>query len=156
MRKPQRTGTRPIWRSARPFPTCSMLPTHWQMPYRGNSRRNSVAEAFLMLLHKLAAASTILVLSAAAALAKQVNAEISVFQFTPIEIRASIGDAVTWTNNDAIEHSVTSDSMRLGRPLFDTGFFEAGESRNLTFEESGTWLFHCARHPSMQGKIIVK
>jgi plastocyanin len=109
-----------------------------------------------MHLHKFAAASTILVLSAAAALAKEVRAEISIFQFMPIEIRASVGDTVTWTNNDAIEHSVTSDTMSFGRPLFDTGFFEAGESRRLTFEESGTWLFHCARHPSMQGKIIVK
>jgi plastocyanin len=109
-----------------------------------------------MLLHKLAAASTILVLSAAAALAKQVRVEMSVFQFTPTEIQASVGDTVTWTNNDSIEHSVTSDIVSLGRPLFDTGFFEAGESRNLTFEESGTWLFHCARHPSMRGKIIVK
>ena len=109
-----------------------------------------------MLFYKLVAASMILVLSAATALAKQVRAEISVFQFTPIEIRASVGDTVTWTNNDAIEHSVTSDTMSLGRPLFDTGFFEAGESRKIAFEEPGTWLFHCARHPSMQGKIIVK
>ena len=98
-----------------------------------------------MLLHTLAAA-----------LAKEVRADISVFQFMPAEIQAVAGDTVTWTNRDAIEHSVTSDTTSSGQPAFDTGFFDAGESRSLTFGEPGTWTFHCARHLSMQGKIIVK
>jgi plastocyanin len=88
--------------------------------------------------------------------AADTNAEIRTFQFMPKEISIVAGGTITWTNKDGIEHSVTSDAVAGGSPLFDTGFLKKGESRSLTFTGSGRFPFHCARHNSMTGVIVVK
>lgn len=62
-----------------------------------------------------------------------------------------VGDSVTWTNFDVVDHSATSDDG-----IFDTGLLSEGESRTVTFNETGTYNYHCTSHTWMTGKIIVK
>jgi plastocyanin len=71
--------------------------------------------------------------------------------FSPATITVSPGTTITWTNNDAVEHTVSSD---LG--LFDSGPIAAGETYSQTFTMTGTFPYHCLIHTIMTGTVIVK
>jgi amicyanin len=75
--------------------------------------------------------------------------EIADFAFTPATVTISVGDAVTWTNSDAIEHTATGGG-------FDSGLLGQGESYSVTFSEAGTYDYLCTPHPTMTGQIIVQ
>ena len=79
-----------------------------------------------------------------------VKTKISGFAFEdPITIVA--GQTVSWTNTDAVPHTVTSDDG-----AWDSGDIVAGASFARTFEKPGTYTYHCADHPSMTGAVIVR
>ena len=79
-----------------------------------------------------------------------VSTKISGFAFEdPVAIVA--GQTVSWTNTDAVPHTVTSDDG-----AWSSGDIAAGASFSRTFGSSGTYTYHCANHPSMTGTIIVK
>ena len=81
---------------------------------------------------------------------------IKVFQFQPRQIEIRVGDTVRWTNHDGIEHSATADAIgEDDTPVFDTGLFERGEAREITFTKAATLEYHCSRHPSMKGLVVV-
>lgn len=62
--------------------------------------------------------------------------------FSPGEITVQVGATVTWTNLDAVEHTVTSDSgNELASPMLGKG-----ESWSHTFTEPGTYRYHCIPH----------
>jgi len=78
------------------------------------------------------------------------------FAFAPSTITVPIGTTVTWTNNSALNggmamvHTSTSDTG-----LWDSGPIQAGDSFSFIFNTAGTFSYHCAIHPSMQGTVIV-
>ena len=83
--------------------------------------------------------------------------------FSPSKIEVQAGTTVTWTNNDAMPHTVTStksddvDSATSG--LFDSGTLQTGESFSYTFERAGDYPYECTIHASMasmHGKVEVK
>jgi plastocyanin len=67
---------------------------------------------------------------------------------------------VTWTNVDAIVHTVTSGDSdgRVGTPsgLFDSGDMVQGDQFSFTFDEPGTYPYYCVPHPWMTGTVIVE
>jgi plastocyanin len=71
--------------------------------------------------------------------------------FEPFNLTVSIGATVTWTNNDAVSHTVTSDDVG----LFDSGTMTNGETFQFTFTEIGQYFYHCDLHPEMHGVITV-
>ena len=77
------------------------------------------------------------------------------FEFTPKEMKVKVGTTITWTNNDAIGHSVTSGTPEAPDGKFDTGFFKKGESASVTFDQPGEYTFFCARHKNMRGTVKV-
>ena len=79
----------------------------------------------------------------------QVN--ISVFIFSPSTIIVPVGTTVTWTQLDAIMHTVTSNAG-----LFYSGGLALGDTFSYTFTESGTFNYHCTPHPWMRGTVIVE
>jgi plastocyanin len=81
----------------------------------------------------------------------QANVNISGFAFVPPTLAVSIGTTVTWTNNDSSSHTITSNDN-----LFESGTISKGASFNHTFNQKGTFNYHCTIHPSMTGKIIVE
>jgi len=88
--------------------------------------------------------------------AKVHEVEIKLFQFQPSPLTIAPGDTVRWTNRDGIEHSATAvETGSGGKPIFDTGLFDKGESREVTFTEPGSHDYFCTRHPSMKGRIVV-
>lgn len=77
--------------------------------------------------------------------------EIEDFAFTPATLTIQVGETVTWTNLDQVEHTATSTSG-----AFDSGLLGQGESYSVTFTEAGTYDYLCTPHPSMTGQIVVQ
>lgn len=77
--------------------------------------------------------------------------EIKDFAFSPATLTVKVGDTVTWTNQDSVGHSATSDDGS-----FDTGVLAQGESNTVTFTEAGTFNYHCTPHPNMKATVVVQ
>jgi plastocyanin len=72
--------------------------------------------------------------------------------FTPANITVKKGATVTWTNQDAVEHTVTENDGKNGPsapPL------SQGQSYTFTFNEVGTFHYHCTIHSEMTGTVTV-
>jgi plastocyanin len=65
-------------------------------------------------------------------------------------LTATVGDVVSWTNNDSAPHTVTMDDGSC-----EAEQFASGESAALKFNAAGTYAFHCEVHPDMKGTIEV-
>ena len=88
--------------------------------------------------------------------ADAINVDIKLFQFKPKELEVKKGTTVTWTNGDAIEHSVTAGKPGKAAPDFDSGFFTKGGSYSHTFDAPGSFTYFCKRHPNMQATVKVE
>lgn len=85
-----------------------------------------------------------------------VKADIKLFQFKPKELVVKPGTTVTWTNGDAIEHSVTAGAPGKPSETFDSGFFAKGGTYTHTFDAPGSFTYFCKRHPNMQAVVKVE
>jgi plastocyanin len=86
--------------------------------------------------------------------------------YTPKKTVVSVGDTVTWKNEDVEPHTVTSglgsgiqsvQTNEQGKPdgIFDSGLFKPGESWSRTFYNPGTYNYFCTIHPWMEGVVVV-
>jgi amicyanin len=74
------------------------------------------------------------------------------FAFNPATLTVKVGTTVTWTNEDAAPHTVTSvTGSELGSSTLSTG-----QSYSHTFSTAGDFDYYCTIHPSMKAKIIVE
>ncbi len=69
--------------------------------------------------------------------------------FDPARILIAAGTSVTWTNQDPISYFVTDNNDTFAFNLSPGGSF------SVSFAEVGTYHYHCAIHPYLQGTIIV-
>jgi plastocyanin len=76
--------------------------------------------------------------------------EIANFAFAPGSRSVKVGDSVKWTNQDGATHTVTADDG-----AFDSGNLANGKSFSFTFDQAGTFAYHCNIHQSMTGKVTV-
>ncbi len=76
--------------------------------------------------------------------------------YIPSKISIIQGESVTWLNEDAAFHTVTSGTYENPDGLFDSGHLDPNESFIVKFEESGTFDYFCTLHPWMKGKVIVE
>src|SRR5918996_5052865 len=72
--------------------------------------------------------------------------------FQPAEVSVGVGDTVTWTNNDSVDHDVTADSFSSGDP----GGMAPGDTFDHTFDEAGTFGYVCTVPPGMEGAVTVE
>lgn len=82
--------------------------------------------------------------------AGEVSVAIADFAFNPADITATVGQTVTFTNNDSAPHTATLDDDSC-----TTENLNEGDSGGLTFSAAGTYPFHCNVHPNMKGTITV-
>jgi len=75
------------------------------------------------------------------------------FGFMPASLTVKVGTKVTWTNTATIAHTTTSDSG--SAVSWDSSALNPNGTFSFTFTTAGTYTYHCAIHPSMQGTIIV-
>jgi amicyanin len=86
--------------------------------------------------------------------AKTIEVDIKSFAFDPKTIAITKGDTVIWTNMDAAPHRVISD-VGSAKDELDSPTLAKGDTYSHTFNELGTYAYHCSIHISMKGKIIV-
>ena len=73
------------------------------------------------------------------------------FAFSPSEIVIKSGETITWKNLDSATHTIVSDSEN--EIISDE--LNKEEEFSHTFNQAGTYNYHCSLHTSMKGKIIV-
>ena len=113
----------------------------------------ALAGMFLtMTLSVLVAAGGFLSWGGPIAAQQDVTFEVSVvdFAFEPATVTVPAGATVTWTNTGSRPHTVTADDGS-----FDSGRLDPGEQFSQTFDQPGTFTYHCGFHPEMQGSIVV-
>lgn len=85
--------------------------------------------------------------------------------FKPERLSVAAGTAVTWKNEDASEHTVTSGTVSQGGGgvttavdnKFESGSLKQNASFSFTFSAPGTYAYFCKIHPAtMRGEITVK
>jgi plastocyanin len=75
----------------------------------------------------------------------------------PHEVTISVGDTVSWSNDDSAAHTVTSGSVDAGLTgVFDSGLFVSNSRFEFTFDKAGTFDYFCMVHPWMTGVVIVE
>lgn len=77
--------------------------------------------------------------------------DIADYAFAPTPLVASVGDTVTWTNQDDFAHTSTGDD-----DAWRSGDIEPGATFEHTFDEAGTFSYHCSIHNFMEGEIVVE
>lgn len=98
---------------------------------------------------------TLPVTSGVASLPVQVTVFMDDFFFTSRVITIARGSTVTWRNQGEFPHSATADNGS-----FDTGIFNPGGQRSVTFNTAGTFPYHCVLHGApggvgMSGTVVV-
>jgi hypothetical protein len=76
--------------------------------------------------------------------------------FTPSILNISVGDTVTWTNNDNVGHSITS-GLPYGPQtgVFDSGMIAPAKTYSFTFQDNGTFKYFDKASKWMIGEVIV-
>jgi manganese oxidase len=74
--------------------------------------------------------------------------------FVPATLTVTAGTTVTWTNNDAIVHTVTSGTPSAPDGMFDSGNLNQGGTFHFTFSTKGTFQYFCRVHPTMMKATI--
>ena len=84
--------------------------------------------------------------------------------FTPERLGVAAGTAVTWKNEDASEHTVTSGTVNQSAGgvttaadnRFGSGSLKQNAEFTFTFATPGTYTYFCKIHPAtMRGEITV-
>ena len=71
--------------------------------------------------------------------------------FNPGELNVTAGTTVTWTNTDTVTHTSSSDAQG-----WDSGAIAPGGQFSFAFPAAGTFPYHCAIHPGMVGRVVVR
>src|SRR5215212_1204751 len=80
--------------------------------------------------------------------------------FQPNPVQVSVGDTVTWTNDDTQPHTVVSGENAQPSGEFDSSpnfnpLIAPQQTFEHTFTEAGDYLYYCALHPNMVGTVSV-
>jgi plastocyanin len=84
----------------------------------------------------------------------QVIVAVRDFRFVPAQVTVAPGTTVTWVNceGETIDpHTSTSDAG-----AWESGLLQPGETYSRTFEEGGSFPYHCTPHPFMRGTVTVE
>lgn len=74
--------------------------------------------------------------------------------FVPADVSVAVGDTVTWTNDDTVNHDVTADDKSFSSG--DAGNLAPGDKFEHKFDKAGTFKYVCTVHPGMEGTVVVK
>jgi plastocyanin len=72
-------------------------------------------------------------------------------KYRPKNLTIKVGTSLTWTNNDAVPQSVTSDAPG----LFDSGLLQPGATFSYTFTKAGVFPYHSSATKTTFGTVTV-
>jgi plastocyanin len=84
-----------------------------------------------------------------------VDVAIRTFQFAPDTLRARAGVRVVWTNDDEIEHTITSGTPDARDGHFHGVVAKRGATYSAALDRPGTYRYFCDRHRFMNGTVII-
>ena len=70
----------------------------------------------------------------------------------PATTTVKVGSTVTWTNNDQMAHTVTSDDG----VTFSSGSIDLGKSFSYKANTAGSFAYHCNFHSNMKATLVVQ
>lgn len=82
--------------------------------------------------------------------AETITVVIEKLAFSPAEVKAKVGDTISWVNKDVFAHTSTArdKSFEVVQPPKKT------VSQTLT--KAGAFDYYCKYHPNMKGRLIVE
>lgn len=93
----------------------------------------------------------------------EVKIDIDSTGYKVANIKIKLGSTVVWTNQDTVEHTImtgrmddtqshstSTDQNNLMSPILKNG-----ESYSYTFNEARSYSYHCSKHSSDTGSIVV-
>ena len=100
----------------------------------------------------LAILSMAAMLISAPAVSAQDDMTVSIqdFFFDPGQLTVSPGTTITWVNDGKAPHTTTADDG-----TWDSGTLQPGEDFSFTFDQPGTYTYHCSIHPDMTASVKV-
>lgn len=81
--------------------------------------------------------------------------DISMFSFGEDAVEISAGETVTWTNQDATLHTVTSGVDGEPDGAFHAELDGRDATASVTFDEPGEYHYFCTPHDFMTGTVVV-
>ena len=75
------------------------------------------------------------------------------FAFRPAEVRIHVGQTVTWLN---CEEDATSHTSHANDETWSSPLLSPGTTFSHTFDQAGTFDYHCDPHPFMTGRVVVE
>jgi plastocyanin len=116
-----------------------------------------MTRAFRILSFQAAALATAAVMMMAVATmthaAPPASAAVRIDNFTfkdPV-VTVKPGTTITWTNGDAVPHTVVAKDGSFRSKVLDTG-----DRFSFTFAKPGQFGYFCSLHPHMTGTVVVK
>jgi plastocyanin len=79
------------------------------------------------------------------------DVKIAGFVFGPGKVTGTVGQPVTWLNEDDSPHQITIVSTKERSPIL-----LKGQSHTMGFTAAGTFEYTCGLHPGMKGTVEVK
>ena len=76
---------------------------------------------------------------------------ISNFMYGPAALSVKVGTTLVVTNEDGVEHTLTSDTGG----AFDSGTLAKGQVAHIRLSKIGTFAYHCSFHAFMCGVVKV-
>ncbi|MGN6767702.1 MAG: cupredoxin domain-containing protein [Rhizobiaceae bacterium] len=86
--------------------------------------------------------------AAVPARAETITVTIEKLVFSPVDLKAKVGDTVEWVNKDVLAHTAT---VKGGWDVM----IPAKKSASLVLKKAGTVEYYCRFHPNMKGHITV-
>lgn len=108
----------------------------------------------------LAAAVVALIYAAAPAWAQNEKVAIGDFRWSRPQVEIRLGEHVTWYwAGPDLQHSITgnsaNDAGEDSDPGRDVPEHRVGDTFRITFNQPGTYQFHCKLHPTVAGTVVV-
>jgi plastocyanin len=101
---------------------------------------------YLVILSMVA----LVVFAPAASAQDDMTVSIQDFFFSPDQMTVAPGTKVTWVNDGQQPHTSTADDG-----TWDSGTLQPGDDYSFTFDDPGTYTYHCSIHPDMTATITV-
>ena len=95
--------------------------------------------------------ASLLVLTHTSALADTYVIVIENMRYAPASLALKRGDRVVWENRDLFPHTATADTN-----AFDSDDLPSQQSWTWDAEKPGDYAYHCAYHPMMTARLIVR
>jgi plastocyanin len=95
------------------------------------------------------------VLAGAGGVVRDAPVEVRTFQFREQRLEVPAGTRVVWSNQDEIEHTVTSGVPDSADGAFTGRLADQGSTFSHRFERAGLYRYYCDRHHFMRGEIRV-